>query len=145
MEPLYVGIVGSRRRNTLHDRKIVLNLVEHIVSDRKQSVTIVSGGAKGVDSFAEEAARVLGVEFISIIVPSRPEVRGLWEFRIRAFARNKKIALVSDMVYALVSVDRKGGTENTISHASGLGRIVVIVNESGGTYLHKEEKERWRR
>ena len=37
------------------------------------------------------------------------------------YARNLKIVENSDVIYAFVSSDRKGGTENTIKHARKLG------------------------
>lgn len=133
--PPYVGIVGSRRRSTLLDRRTVYSIVAHLNDDPLQPIVIVSGGAAGPDTFAEEAARVYGNEFVPIRVPRKPDIQGRWEFTRRAFHRNGKVAVVSDMLYALVSSDRTGGTENTIGHALALGRLVITVNASGEQYI----------
>lgn len=132
---LRVGIVGSRQRNTLRDREIVFDIVRAAVDAgliKGQWVTIVSGGAKGPDSFAEEAANAKGLKTIIHRVP-KSENRG--DFRKKAFARNRDIVIDSNYIFALVHPDRKGGTENTIEHAHELGKKVFLVDQDGRIYL----------
>src|SRR6266852_3629791 len=132
-----VAIVGSRRRNTLRDRKIVLDLVTRLVTESSEDrIVIVSGGCpKGADSFAEEAARVHRLDKIIFPVAKHPEIKSRHEFRERAFARNLLVAKEADVIYALVHPDRKGGTENTVQHAHRLGKKVYLVNLIGQAYL----------
>lgn len=136
MRELFVGIVGSRRRNSLSDRKLVFKIVENLVSkfaDRK--VILVSGACpKGADHFASEAARSFSLEIVEFPVPKQNyESRG--QFAQAAFARNKLIADRSDIGFALVSDDRTGGTENTISHFKSQKKKVYVVNENGEVSL----------
>lgn len=127
--PDFIGIVGSRRRKTLTDRKIVFRLVEFLAGSGP--FTIVSGGCPdGADAFAEEAAGIFGLEKLIHNI-DRTGVDSRWEFTKRAYARNRKIAESSDEIYCLVHPDRTGGTENTISHALDLGRLVFIIDEQG--------------
>ncbi|MAE81809.1 MAG: hypothetical protein CMB80_03655 [Flammeovirgaceae bacterium] len=114
-----IGIVGSRRRHCK-------DLVEALVAEFPQGTVVVSGGCRGVDSWAAEAAakRGLGVIVYAPDLPSGNSPR--WEFTKAYFARNKLIAENSDVLYAFVSPDRKGGTENTIKHAKELGRRIYI-------------------
>lgn len=126
---LRVGIVGSRRRNNLPDRKLVFEIVQRAIAkypDKK--IIIVSGGCrKGADHFAEEAAKFFGVEPLLFPVSDDPPVKSRWEYRERAFARNYDIAANSDIVFALVHEDRTGGTENTVEHCDALRVPCVLV------------------
>lgn len=56
----FVGIVGSRKRSSLGDRKIVCQIVDTCVK-KYGEIVIVSGGAKGPDSFAEDAAKIFSI------------------------------------------------------------------------------------
>lgn len=132
---LRIAIVGSRRRNTIRDRKIVLDIVRAAVDAgliKNQWVTIVSGGAKGPDTFAEEAANVYGLKTAIHKVPPSTDRN---DFRQKAYARNRDIVIDSDLVFALIHPDRKGGTENTIQHAEELGKKVFLVDQDGRVYL----------
>jgi hypothetical protein len=74
-DPFRVGIVGSRRRNSYKDRGYVFRIVDGLLCAfrGKRPVVVVSGGAAGPDSFAEEAADVLGAgKLIHRIEPRRP-------------------------------------------------------------------------
>ena len=130
-QKIRIGIVGSRRRNTLRDRKIVFDIVGTALGAYDE-VVVVSGGAKGPDTFAEEAANFYGTEKIIHRVPPS---ESRWDFRKKAFARNRDIVIDSDKVFALVHPDRKGGTENTIEHAKELGKPVFLVDQDGRVYL----------
>ena len=118
-----VGIVGSRRWKS---RATVENLVNTLPAD----TTVVSGGARGVDSWAVECARKRGLKVVEFL-PVFPENVGFsrWEYTKAYYARNRQIAEHSHVVYAFVASDRKGGTENTIKHAKELGVPVNIINE----------------
>jgi len=137
--PLRVGIVGSRRRNTLYDRKAVFRLVAWLVQRQGEGgLVIVSGGCpKGADNFAEEAARIYDVA-TDIYPVDTKGVTSRWEFRKRAFARNRVVAERSTELYCWVAEDRKGGTENTVGHALELKRPVYLVDGTGDVYLSTE-------
>lgn len=110
MDNTYVaGIVGSRRRNNLTDRRIVIQLVEWLLTTR-QHVSIASGGCpQGADAFAEEAARVLQPQVdIKIFDIDKTGVSTKWDFTKRAYERNRLIAQHSTELFALVAPDRAG-------------------------------------
>ena len=115
------GIVGSRKRK---DRNSVAKLVGRL----PEGSTVVSGGCRGVDAWAAEAARAGGLKVIEIL-PDLSECSRRWEFTQRYYERNRKIAEACDVLIAFVSADRKGGTENTIGHARDLGKRVFIIGE----------------
>lgn len=143
MSELKVGIVGSRRRATLFDRKIVFCLIKRIIRELGPHVAlwIVSGACpKGADHFAAEAARVLGVALREWPVPTDPPIRHRGDFRDRAFARNKLIAEDSHVLFALVHSDRTGGTEDTVKHMCAFGKPVFLVDEMGDVYLSSAEE-----
>lgn len=142
--PFAVGIVGSRRRSSYVDRKIVLRLLERLRAQH-ENLLVVSGGASGPDTFAREAAALFDPPLEVLEFPiDRSGIdwieRGTAyaEFTRRAYARNRLIAEKSDEVYALVAEDRTGGTENTVGHALGLGKRVFLVLTDGTVYLSKD-------
>lgn len=135
---LKIGIVGSRRRNSHTDRKIVFKIVHAL---KKLDPTIVSGACpKGADAFAAEAARSYGLELVEFPVP-KGDYRSRGEFAAAAFARNKLVAEHSDIGFALVADDRTGGTENTVGHYKKMKKNVYIVDGSGALYLDGEKVE----
>lgn len=136
--PLRVGVVGSRRRNTLVDRRMILHILRRVVSDHPgRRIIVVSGGCRGPDTYAEEAARALGLETEIFPVPTDPPITSRWDFSERAKERNTVIADRSDILYALVAPDRRGGTEDTVMKHAGLGfcawgeRKTILVLEDG--------------
>ncbi|MBW2609936.1 MAG: hypothetical protein JRC68_06300 [Deltaproteobacteria bacterium] len=113
-----IGIVGSREYK---NREVVYDLVKSF----DQGDIIISGGCCGVDTWAEDMSKKIGLSRI-IHEPNLAGVRNRGEAARRYFERNKLIAQDCDVLHAFVSPDRKGGTENTISHAVKLGKPVII-------------------
>lgn len=115
----FIGIVGSRRRDSHDDYNLLLRVFDIIY---QPDDCIVSGGCwKGADRFAEMIAAQRG---ISMLVYSAD-----WEQhgRIAGFLRNTDIANTSDVLIALPAPDRTGGTEDTITKFLKTGRRLVIV------------------
>lgn len=138
---LRVGIVGSRRRCSLTDRKIVFGLVEKLIRTYPQrEITIVSGACRlGADSFAAEAAQLYGLKLLEFPVPKKDYAhRG--EYREAAFDRNRLIAENSEMGFALVTRDRTGGTENTVEHYRKLRKRIILIDDVGRAYLSPSEE-----
>lgn len=112
MKEIKLGIVGSRRRVSIKDK----DLIRRKILELKPTMLVSGGCPKGADKFAEELAK----EFNIPITIFKPEFTGkekhFGEVVARYYARNKKIAIHSDCLIALVSKDRKGGTENTIEY-----------------------------
>jgi predicted Rossmann fold nucleotide-binding protein DprA/Smf involved in DNA uptake len=114
-----VGIVGSRQRT---DRESV----EAFVRSLPTGCVVVSGGARGVDTWAVEAARARGLE-VREHLPDLSGVKNRHEATRRYYARNEIVANDCDMLVAFVATDRRGGTEDTIRRAEAAGKPVVIM------------------
>ena len=117
-----VAIVGSRRRT---DRESV----EHLVDSLPEDTVIVSGGCRGVDTWAKEAAEARDLEVVEHLPQWPRPYRKMSYFEMVEvfYARNRRIVEDAEVVYAFVAPDRTGGTENTIKHAKELGVKVVIL------------------
>jgi hypothetical protein len=112
-----VGVVGSRRRNSSRDRALVHSELTKLWHEHAPNLVVVSGGCKkGADRFAKEFALAEGLEYAEYL-PDLTAVKTRYDAIGRYYARNKLIADNCDMLIALVSEDRRGGTENTIAHA----------------------------
>jgi len=101
-----IGIVGSRRRNSIEDFRLVKAKFFELY---KAGDMIVSGGCpQGADAMAEKIAKESGIPIL-IFYPN-------WEKFKRAagIIRNSDIARESDILIACVASDRMGGTEDTI-------------------------------
>ena len=101
----YIGIIGSRRRNTHHDYWLT---EKKILSVYKLGDILVSGGCeKGGDKFAEAIAKERGFPIL-IYYPD-------WSVgKFAGLLRNTLIADNSSILIACVAKDRTGGTEDTI-------------------------------
>ena len=115
-DKMKLGIVGSRQRNSTDDYFILLNKIKILRPEM-----IISGGChKGADNFAERIAKYYG---ISILICYPNLMSGVdynkWEITEAMYARNRKIADECDHLIALVSSDRKGGTEYTVAYFRG--------------------------
>ena len=104
----YIGIIGSRKRDSEHD---FLCCVDRFLEIYEEGDYIVSGGCpKGGDNFAEIIAEAFGVPTV-LYLPK-------WDLHGRgaAFIRNTEIANKSDVLIAMVTVDRNRcrGTMDTV-------------------------------
>ena len=107
----HIGVVGSRRRNSNTDYKIVTDKFFEVY---EPGDVIVSGHcSKGADSFAEMIANCSHIPII--LYPANWKEYG----RAAGFIRNTDIANKSDVLIACVAHDRKGGTEDTIKKFKG--------------------------
>ena len=141
-----VGIVGARRCTSDGKNKAIMITTESV----NEGTAIISGIAKGIDSYAHTAAikshgytiAVLG-NGVDICYPQEHSklyeqimVQGcvLSEYppgtKPREYLfpqRNRLIAALSDMLY-VVDVGRNSGTKSTIKNASRYGRQVIAVS-----------------
>ncbi len=108
-----IAIVGSR---DYPDRA----RVEALVQDLPDDVVVVTGGAVGVDRWAESVARSRGLE-VEVILPD-------WQRYGRAAGpiRNKAIVEAADRVVAFWD-GRSRGTRSTIELARKAGKPVEVV------------------
>jgi hypothetical protein len=115
----YVAIVGSRARTDPET-------VDRIVAAMPADTIIVSGGAPGPDTWAEEAARKYGL-VVKVIRPDLKGARNQNQRTRRYHRRNQLIVDAADEVFALVAPHRKGGTEDTIRRAQRKGVPVTLL------------------
>ena len=87
---------------------------------------VISGGCDGVDTWAENRAKDRGLE-TDIYLPDFSGCSEYYDYCNAYYERNRKIVENSDVIYAFVSEDRTGGTENTIKHAKELEVPVKIM------------------
>ena len=117
-----VGVVGSRKRNKVEDKKKLFMKIKEL-----EPTEIVSGGCKkGADAFAEEIAEFLNIP-TKIFLPKLSYGQSYHKAVNAYYARNKEIAQYCDLLIAIVSKERKGGTENTIKHAEASGKEIILL------------------
>lgn len=113
------GIVGSRKRT---DKAEVINFIKTLNPED----IIISGGCKGVDLWAELAAKQRNLKTI-IYLPDLKNCSKKYEYIKAYYARNKQIAETCDILVAFVDPSRKGGTENTIKYAQKANKKIILL------------------
>ncbi len=117
--PQHVAIVGSR---TYSDPRRV---IEYVLS-LPPSTVIVSGGAKGVDSWAETTARMVGMKRLI----HRPRVRPHTSYATVCKERNSRIVASADRIVAFYN-GVSPGTADTIEKAQATNKDLLIIDEEG--------------
>jgi len=127
---LKVAIVGSREfSNTDYVLNKFLQVIEQLSQIREDvrllgdKMLIVSGGAQGVDTCAQEIAKLLGLPIL-IYYPD-------WQTygKEAALRRNTYIVDIADVVIAFPSRNSKG-TWDTINKAHAAGKPVFVFEVS---------------
>ena len=113
-----IGIVGSRRRI---DREAIVAAIGRL----PLGTIVITGAARGPDSWAEQAARARGLEVV-VHSPDLGGVHARWQAAERYYARNQRIVDDADRIIAFVAPDRTGGTEDTIRRAVRAGKPVEL-------------------
>ena len=115
-----IAIIGSR---DFSDKRLVIDYVNNLSEDTE----VVTGGARGVDTWAEETARLRGLS-VQVFLPyfKRPGHKyfgryAKWHF----FARNDEIIDYCDRVIAFWDGKSKG-TNDVIKKAQKKGKEVEI-------------------
>jgi len=102
-----IGIVGTRKRNRDYDKTLIANAFKRVYT---KGDWICSGGCeRGADKFAEVIAIAQGIPMLTFYPNWNAYKKGA------GLARNTDIAKYSDILIACVAMDRKGGTEDTIT------------------------------
>jgi uncharacterized protein (DUF3820 family) len=120
IKPTKLAVVGSRAYPNLE-------LVEEFIASLPPHIdTIVSGGAAGVDTTAEIAARARGLNVITI----RPNWKAFG--RYAGFARNALIVKEAHKVIAFWDTESKG-TLHTIHLAQKVNKLHRVIGPDGET------------
>jgi hypothetical protein len=115
-----------------------IKLVEWWVNDLPDGVTIVSGGAKGVDTAAEIYGKARNLPVI-VHLPDLNGCKERHEMTERYYARNQKIVDDSDLIVAFTEKEN-GGTWDTIKRARRAGKPVKIIRPSAFYVGDDDEK-----
>jgi len=114
-----IGIIGTRRRNSYKDFQLT---EQQFLKIYNPNDIICSGLCpKGGDRFAVMLSKQYKIQ--SLWFPANWEKYG----RSAGFIRNDDIAKHSDILIAVVSNDRTGGTEDTIKKYLKLGKTNLIL------------------
>jgi hypothetical protein len=116
-----IAIVGSRKRSSAADRAGV----EALVDSLKISDKIVSGGCRGVDSWAIYRAIKRGMSTL-IFLPKINNSMKYSDMVLGYYERNRKVVDNADIVYAFPVDEVEGGTGYTIKYARSKGKKVII-------------------
>lgn len=111
-----VAIIGSRDSQNFSD-EIFKKYIP------PQCTLIISGGARGIDSYAEQFAHKNGIPFKKI----EPNYKTYG--KIAPIVRNSEIVRMSDLVLAFWNFTSKG-TSNVISECIRLNIPVKVINLS---------------
>lgn len=122
-----IAIVGSR---TGIDREAVSLFVSRL----PVHWIVVSGGARGVDSWAVEAAEERGME--TIVIPAEWEKYG----KSAGFRRNRQIVEESDSVVAFWDGE-SNDTYDTMKKAIKAERELLVFNGEGKPFIHAKPGE----
>jgi predicted Rossmann fold nucleotide-binding protein DprA/Smf involved in DNA uptake len=114
-----IAVVGNSEGWYLQE---ILEEVEKLKMITKDDM-IVSGGADGVDVFAQIYAKRHGIPII-ILYPD-PEKQSPEKF----YERNRKIVELADEIIAFNKKGEKGGTAYTIKYAKKLGKNVIVCKK----------------
>lgn len=124
MSEVKLAIVGSRDFQPL-------GLVREFVDMLPGNVTVVSGGARGVDAAAESQAWKAGLDVISL----RPR----WDKgRGAGLERNTDIVNTADHVVAFWDGQSRG-TADTIAKAKRAGKLLAILKEHPAVFFDIED------
>lgn len=125
-----VAIVGSRKYpNEMQVAQYVFDLPDDTI--------VVSGGAPGVDTWAEMAARIRGLGVLVFAVPKGAHLQV--PFAVAAKARNAKIVAHADRVVAFHH-DNSPGTASTLRMARMAGKEILVFTVGEPPYNQDIQK-----
>lgn len=110
-----IAIIGSRECGNINFEELLKKHMDILAND-----TIISGGARGIDTLAAKYARKHGMKLLEF----RPDYATFG--RGATFVRNRMIVDVADVVVALWDGSSRG-TKNTIEYAKKKYVPVVII------------------
>ena len=120
-----LGIVGSRSCDIQVSE--LETLIGNLYKDKRigKVTEIISGGAEGADTLADNLARKRGIK-MTIHYPKLSEYnnRGKGVF----FERNKRIAEECDALLALYNPSKRSGTANTVRYAKEFKKPIFFIN-----------------
>ena len=113
-----VAVVGNQEGWTYEFVKSVLEKLEI-----DHTYTLISGGAKGVDTYAEMYAKEKGCTII--VHHPKPHIPS----PDRYFQRNQQIAEECDWMVAFDRKSGAAGTKNTVAHAKRANKAIFLYKD----------------
>jgi predicted Rossmann fold nucleotide-binding protein DprA/Smf involved in DNA uptake len=122
-----IAIVGNRTGWTEEEvhKELVSRLFTQIYGNFEsleiKDIEIISGGAEGVDTFAQTFSKEYGLK-ITILYPNpfRPSPQ-------RYYERNQDIVDMADALIAFQNNSHRSGTQSTINRARKKGIPVIVI------------------
>ena len=114
------GIVGNRQG---WDERFVMNKIHALTHTNHGKITIVSGGADGIDYFAKQYAIEFKHDYQEFL-PNKNEPSPQ-----RYFNRNKKIAEECDVLIAFDMKIGASGTKNIIKHGKNFKNLLTYYKK----------------
>ena len=122
----YIGVVGSR---TFTDKKLFFEAVKQFLplsmEDKIDDIVVVSGGAAGADTLAEQFATCFYTDEPWVFQPEQSIIDSNG-FAAAVHARNQEIVDASDYIIAFLSPGSRG-TRSTIDKAIKARKLVIII------------------
>lgn len=108
-EVIMLGIIGPRKRNNKYDKLKVRNKI----LEMKPTVIVTGDCKRGGDKFGRFYAERFGIKLV--VYEADIDDGMTYQEKVNEYyRRNKLVAKTATHLYALVSKDRRGGTEYTI-------------------------------
>ena len=116
-----IAILGSRDILEFEEfsRNFLEKLITHNTNVYGKNFSVISGGARGIDSLANEICKKFNVS-IKIIRPNNPSIKQDY------ILRNFKIVDKSDKIYAIWD-GKSAGTRSVIDYAKRKGKYIMII------------------
>jgi len=126
-----LAVVGSR---SIDDEVFVLTMMKAVAGDEDiKTLTIISGGARGIDQTAQSICNKYGIDFI-LFKPYHLIDNSVEYTPRHFFTRNKQIVDNADKVLVLWDGKSKG-SEHVIKYATKRNKDLTVIN-----YNNKEEE-----
>lgn len=134
-----VAVVGSR----IYPQEKYAREVIRAIIKKYPDTEIVSGGARGPDSWAVEEAEQAGIP-TKVFYPQIASGRPKWEYKKAAFDRNTEIVVYSDKVVAFHTEDATTqGTFDSCMKAIVRSKPLYIYNKYGGLISDLDDIEEY--
>jgi len=132
-----IAIVGCRDFSSSKIDREMRDKVWHFVeqlAERAPDTVIISGGARGVDSWGEGAARFYGLKFEGY--PADWNLYG----KSAGFRRNAQIVAAADVVVAFWDGDSRG-TAHTVGLAKDAEKKLKIISPGSVPMIQGDQEE----
>lgn len=126
----HLGVIGSRK--TPEESKVILfKLIDQFCAKFPEVEMIVSGGAIGPDSWAEDYSREHKISRMILEPNWYPNGKDKPMFKGAGFVRNKIIVENSDYIIAMIKIGEAKGTMNSIEWCQKLNKPYLLFDENG--------------